>query len=155
MNEHFKPILNFSLQFFYLIILSMVLIGCTTYYIPIESFKQQFNGIDSTHLKIVNAIGPIGEKFSYLSNAIDTIYCVDDNNKPFKLLNSPSIEIRFTDNNDDRTIFYFDTVFLQDSLIIGTKSRFIPSFQGIIPIYNVKLIEVQDGKKYFRYSKDK
>lgn len=146
---------NIPLQLVYLIILSMGLISCTTYYIPIKSFKQQFKGIDSTSLKVIEAVGPVGEKFSYPSNLIDTIYCVDDNDKPFKLPNSPSIEIRFTDNNDDHTIFYFDTIFLQDSLVNGAKSRFIPSVRDVISINNVKLIEVQDGKKNFSYSKDK
>lgn len=155
MKEYSKTIFAFSLQFIYLIILSIGIIGCTTYYIPIESFKEQFRGVDSTDLKMVDAIGPLGERFSYPANTIDTIYCIDDNNKPFKLANSPSIEIRFTDMNDNRTIFYFDTVILQDSLIIGTESRFIPLFRDALNIKNIKLIEVQDGKKNFKYDKDK
>jgi len=155
MKEYSKTIFTVSLQFIYLIILSIGIIGCTTYYIPIESFKEQFRGIDSTNLKIVNAIGPFGERISYPANKIDTIYCVDENNKPIKLANSPSIEIRFTNMNDDRTIFYFDTVILQDSLIIGVESRFIPSFRDALNIKNIKLIEVQDGKKNFKYDKNK
>jgi len=154
MKIYYKRFLNVSSKVICLLILSLVLTGCATYYIPIKSFKQQFNGIDSASLKIVDAIGPIGNSFSYSANTIDTIYCVDDNNNPVKLLNSPSIEIRFTDKNDDRTIFYFDTVYLQDSLIIGSESRFLPWVWDAIPIDSVKLIEVQDGKKNFKYSKN-
>ena len=155
MKINIKLYVNLLLKFVSVITLSMIFVSCATYYIPIDSFKKQFKDIDSTNLKMVDAIGPIGERFSYLANTIDTIYCVDNNNKPYKLINSPSIEIRFTDKNDDRTIFYFDTIFLQDSIIIGTKSRFIPSLRDEVPIDSVKLIEVQDGKKNFKYVKNK
>ncbi|MDH3269312.1 MAG: hypothetical protein OEM46_10710 [Ignavibacteria bacterium] len=139
--------------------LLLSLFGCTTYFIPIESFKHQFNGIDSTKLRMVEINVPVvirGVTTNlYPANPIDTINCVDDNNKPIKLENSPSIEIRFTEKNDDRTIFYFDTIYLQDSLIVGAKSRLIPTLRDAIPINNVKLIEVQDGKKDFHYVKNK
>ena len=136
-----------------LILPLFILFGCTTYYIPMQSFKEQFAGIDSTKLREVTTEGPAWNSYTYLANPIDTIHCVDGDNKPFILLNSPSIEIRFTENDDSRTIFYFDQVYVQDSLIVGVKSRFIPSFKGEIPINNVKLIEVQDGKKNFHYIK--
>lgn len=91
---------------------------------------------------------------TYPANPIDTIHCVDENNKSIKLANSPSIEIRFTDKNDDRTIFYFDTIYLQDSLLVGAKSRLIPTIRDAIPLIDVKLIEVQVGKKNFHYIKN-
>jgi hypothetical protein len=149
-----SPIMKPFLSFF----LFLSLLGCTTYYIPIESFKNQFNGIDSTKLRMVEINVPVYingvTSNTYLANPIDTINCVDENNKPVKLVNSPSIEIRFTDKNDDRTIFYFDTIYLQDSLIVGAKSRLIPTEIDAIPLIDVKLIEVQDGKKDFHYVKN-
>jgi hypothetical protein len=145
-------------QLFMSVFLLFSLLGCTTYYIPIESFKHQFNGVDSTKLRIVEINIPVYingiTSNSYPANPIDTIDCVDENNKPIKLLNSPSIEIRFTDINDDRTIFYFDTIYLDDSLIVGAESRLIPTVRDAIPLNNVKLIEVQDGKKDFHYIKN-
>jgi hypothetical protein len=68
----------------------------------------------------------------------------------FELKNSPSIEIRFTENDNKRTIYYFDRVQVQDTLIIGDRSRFLGLRKGI-SINNVKLIEVQDGHKNFKY----
>ncbi len=139
----------------FLLVLMFSTINCTTYYIPIDSFRQQFNGIDSTKLRMVEINVPVtvysSTTSSYPANPIDTIDCVDENNKPVRLANSPSIETRFTEINGDRTIFYFDTIYLQDSLIMGAKSRFLPSLRDAIPINNVKLIEVQDGKKNFYY----
>ena len=135
----------------FIILAFSIFLGCATYYIPMESFKQQFAGIDSTKLRQVTTEGPLWDSYTYLANPIDTIHCVDGNNRPFTLLNSPSIEIRFTERDDSRTIFYFDQVYIQDTLIVGAKSRFISALRGAIPINNVKLIEVQDGKKNFRY----
>lgn len=125
-------------------------ISCKTYYIPVENFRAQFQGIDSTKLKIVNTLGPAGDIVEYPANPIEFIKCVDKDNNPFELKNSPSIEIRFTENSNKRTIYYFDRVFLQDSLIIGDMSRFI-HYRKAISINNVKLIEVQDGHKNFKY----
>lgn len=126
------------------------LFSCKTYYISIESFKEQFNEIDSTKLVIVNTRGPAGDIVQYPANPIKFIKCVDKKNNPFELKNSPSIEIRFTNNNNKRTIYYFDRVFLQDTLIIGDMSRFIRYRKGI-SINDVKLIEIQDGHKNFKY----
>jgi len=128
----------------------MGFVGCRTYYIPVESFKTQFNGIDSMKLRLVHTRGPAGDVADYLANPIDYIKCVDKDNNPFELKNSPSIEIRFTENNNKRTIYYFDRVYLQDTLIIGERSRFF-GLRKDISINNVKLIEVQNGHKNFKY----
>ena len=94
--------------------------------------------------------GPAGDVVKYLANPIEYIQCVDKNNNPFELKNSPSIEIRFTRNNNKKTIFYFDYVYLQDSMIIGDMSRFF-YMKKSIPLNDVKKIEVQDGHKNFKY----
>jgi hypothetical protein len=132
-----------------IIFMFLGLISCKTYYIPVASFKEQFKGIDSTKLKIVSTRGPVGDIAEYPANPIDYIKCVDKNNNPFELKNGPSIEIRFTTKNNKRTIFYFDRIFIKDTLIIGEMSRFL-RFRKSISINNVKLIEVQDGHKNFK-----
>ena len=138
---------------FYILFVTGI-ISCKTYYIPVQSFKLQFNGIDSTKLRLVKTRGPAGDVAEYLANPIDYIKCVDKSDMQFELKNSPSIEIRFTEKNNKRTIFYFDRVFMQDTLIIGEMSRFVRFRKGI-SINNVKLIEVQDGHKNFRYVEDR
>ncbi len=132
----------------------MVLNACKTYLIPVQSFKEQFNGIDSAKLRLVKTRGPAGDVVEYLANPVDYIKCVDKSDMPYELKISPSIEIRFTEKNNKRTIFYFDRVFMQDTLIIGEMSRFVRFRKGI-SINNVKLIEVQDGHKNFRYVEDR
>jgi hypothetical protein len=138
------------LKVYFIVFIVFGLVSCKTYYISIDSFKEQFKGIDSTRLIFVNTRGPAGDVVEYPANPIDYIKCVDKDNNQFELKNSPSIEIRFTENNNKRTIYYFDRIYLQDTLIIGDMSRFIHYKKGI-SINNVKLIEVQDGHKNFKY----
>ncbi|MDR3226907.1 MAG: hypothetical protein LBT56_04475 [Prevotellaceae bacterium] len=126
--------------------------ACTTYLIPIDSFKQQFIGIDSTMLKQVTVQDALGKIYTYLANPIKTIQCMDKAGKPHELENKPSIEIRFTyGEKNKKTILYFDRVFLNDSIITGAPSRFIPSLVKNIPLKEVTKIEIQDGGKKFRY----
>jgi len=133
-----------------IIFVAIVFSGCKTYYIPIDSFNEQFKDIDSVELKTVHTKGPMGDIVDYKTYPIDRIKCFDKNNNPVELVNNPSIEIRITEKNNRRTVFYLDQIFVQDSMIIGDGSRFI-HYSKTIPIDNVKLIEVQDGHKNFKY----
>jgi hypothetical protein len=95
--------------------------------------------------------GPVGERYNYLANPIRTINCVDKQNNPASLNNSPSIEMRVTDTNNKKTIFYFDRIFVNKTYLYGVQSRFISSITKIVPIKDITKIEVQDGKKNFKY----
>jgi hypothetical protein len=96
---------------------------------------------------------PWGFKSAYSTYPIDSIKCVDKNGKPFLLKNGPSIEIRFTDNNNKRNTFYFDRIFVVRDSITGYQSR-IFSIKKTIPLNTVKTIEIQDGQKKYRYVKE-
>jgi hypothetical protein len=95
--------------------------------------------------------GPVGERYNYLANPIRTINCVDKQNNPSSLNNSPSIEMRVTDTNNKKTIFYFDRIFVNKTYLYGVQSRFISSITKTVPIKDITKIEVQDGKKNFKY----
>src|SRR5258705_3546429 len=122
----------------------LLLNSCTTYYMSTDSLKQQFAGVDSTKLKEVELEGggilmPSGN--SYLANPIKTINCTDKEGNPAKLENGPSIEIRFTyGQNNKRTIFYFDQIYVTDSTVTGVESRFIPSIRKTIPLNSITKI---------------
>lgn len=140
------------------IILFAVIIGiivflssCKTYSIPIDSFKQQFSSFDTSDLKEVATRGPAGDVVKYKTYPIDIIRCVDKNGNPAELENSPSVEIRFTDSNNKKTLFYFDLLRVDNTSISGVQSRHMTWIRKTIPISDVKKIEVQDGKKNFRY----
>ena len=95
-------------------------ISCKTYYIPVDSFKNQFNGIDSSKLRIVSTQGPMGDIADYPANPIDYIKCVDKDNNPFELKNSPSIEIRFTEKNnkiyETKSLIEYESIKLKENI---------------------------------------
>lgn len=125
--------------------------SCTTYYLTTDSLRNQFSGVDSTKLRVVTVRGPVGERYKYLANPINEIECIDKSGNPSSLPNSPSIEMRVTEKNGKRTIFYFDRVFVTDSTLSGIQSRFVSSINKTIKLKDIKKIEIQDGKKNFDY----
>lgn len=139
---------------FLILIFVLTFLSCKTYFIPLESFNEQFKDIDSVKLRIVNTKGPMGDVVSYKTYPIDYIKCVDKEGNPYKLRNSPSIEVRITDKNNKKTYLYFDQIYVQDSILRGDGSRFI-YFPKEIPLKDIKLIEVQDGHKKFKYVENK
>lgn len=129
---------------------SLIVSGCKTYYIPMDSFCEQIKDIKSVKLKTVNTMGPIGDIVTYKTYPIDYIKCVDKNNHPFELKNSPSIEVRITDKKNKRIYMYFDKMYVEDSILKGDGSRLI-YYPKQIHLADIKLIEVQDGHKKFKY----
>src|SRR6266446_6772973 len=95
-----------------LIISSMI--SCTTYYIPTKMFREQYAKSDSS--KSINLHYNGKEYFVHSAAAIQTIRCVDKNGNAAELQNGVSIKIRFTDNKNNKTVFYFDTIFMNDTL---------------------------------------
>jgi hypothetical protein len=140
-------------SFFYLVIAATLgfLSGCKSYYIPVQSFKQQLGGFDSTQLITVRTQGPMGEVVAYKTYPLKTITCVDNKGRQVALPVSPSLELRVTSTRGKRSIFYFDQVRVNDTSLMGAQSRFMPFIRKTIPFSSIKLIEIQDGKKRFRY----
>jgi hypothetical protein len=131
--------------------LIIVFSSCTTYYIPLDSFKQQFADLDNSFPKKVTVRGPGGGTVKYETFPMDTIKCVDSKGNPIKLKNSPSIEIRFIYADNKQITFYFDLMSVNDSTVTGIRSRIIPSIRKTIPINTIRKIEIQDGHKDLHY----
>jgi len=84
----------------------------------------------------------------YLANPIAKIQCTDKKGNPAELDNGPAIEIRLTYGKENkRTVFYFDRVFVSDSIVTGVPSRFMPTMRNTIPLNEINKIEVQNGGK--------
>jgi len=129
-----------------LLLVLLVFSGCKSYTIPIDSFKEQFKNINTENYRMVKTENPFGIVSEYKANPIDKIICFDKNNKKVLLRNSPSIEIKFTTKDHKKKTFYFDRIFLNDTIVIGDMSRFINYKKGI-PIDNIIKIEVQDSQR--------
>jgi hypothetical protein len=119
-----------------------------TYTIPLESFKQQFKGLDIS--KEVATCGPVGDIVTYKTYPIDIIKCIDKKGNPVELKNSPALEIRFTDVRNKKIIFYFDLLQVDEISVTGDRSRLIRSKKTIL-INDITKIEIQNGRKLFRY----
>jgi hypothetical protein len=131
----------------------MLLSSCTMYYISVDSFKRQFAGLDTSGFRRVVTKSPWGGKASYKTYPVDSILCVDKKGTPMVLKNGPSIEIRFTDMDYKKTVFYFDRMVVSNDTVTGVRSRIISSLKRSIPLSKVKTIEVQDGRKKYSYVK--
>ncbi|MEQ8546340.1 MAG: hypothetical protein RIC03_00425 [Cyclobacteriaceae bacterium] len=135
------------------ILLIVLLSSCTTYLIPKSSLVEQLGSIDSTQLVNRRVIGPVATQYEYLANPITTIRCVDKNGQSQTLVNSPSIEMRVTETDNKKTIFYFDRTLIQNGQLIGVRSRFAPFVDKQIDLEDIQVIEIQDGQKNFKYAK--
>lgn len=140
-----KPFLLISI-----LSLTLIISSCKMYYIPVDSFKQQMPSIETVNLKQVTTKDPWGHKETYSTYPIDSIKCFDKDGTTYKLKNSPSIEIRFTYDDNRRTTFYFDRIWVVKDSVTGIRSHFL-IMKKSIPLNTVKLIEVQDGHKKYRY----
>ncbi len=129
-----------------------------TYEISPESFREQFNGVDEASLKDISIRNPTqhyddpGLRIKYRGNRIVKIYAVDDNTHRVTLDNSPALEVRITRTNGKRTIFYFDTLYIEQGMLHGNRSRFL-NIYGKIPVDEIKRVEIQNGRKRFKYDK--
>lgn len=142
-------------HFFTLVIITLTVLisSCKIYYIPIDSFKQQLSGLDSSKFRTVTTVGPIGDRVTYKTYPIDYVKCIDRNGNQFVLQNSPALEIRFTDNQNKRITFYFDRIFVNGDVVTGSRSRIISSIKSTVHLSDIKKIEIQSGGKRFSYVK--
>ncbi len=96
-------------------------------------------------------IGNNWRNIKYYSNNVEGLFVVDKKGEELYLRNSPSIEMRVTHINGKRYYFYFDTVILENNVLMGSRSRFISGLTRNIPLDSIVKIEVQDGGKKFAY----
>ena len=137
-------------RWFILLAAAVVMSSCTTYSIPVNSFKEQFAGMKQSGMKEVTVQGPVGERVHYKTFPQDSVDCIDKNGNVIRLEKIPSLEIRFTDSNNKKTVFYFDRMFVTDTSVTGTYSRIL-GLEKTISLGTIKKIELQDGRKNYRY----
>lgn len=130
--------------------IALLCVSCKTYYIPVADFRPMFAG--KTRSRIVTTQSPFGGRTTYSTYPIDVIKCQDKKGNAHELVNGPFIEMRVTDTNGRRTVFYFDKILVSDSMISGEKSRIL-GITANIHINSLKKIEVQNGGKKYSYVK--
>jgi hypothetical protein len=122
------------------------------YTISVSDFKSLFIGMNDDKLRDVTVEGPNHTTFKYQIYPVESIECYDkkDNHKILK--NGPGLEVRFTNLNSKKTLFYFDSIRIQGSILTGSNSRYLDSRRKTIDLNNISKIEVRNIKKGFRYA---
>lgn len=134
------------------IVLLFLICSCTTYTIPIESFKEQMMTAKPENMKDVVINNPLSyTNIKYSSNNIKQLTVFDQDGHKTYLKNSPSIEMRVTQRNGKKYILYFDTVFLENDTLKGGRSRLAQGLKREIPLDSILKIEIQDGGKNYNY----
>ncbi len=122
------------------------------YTISVSDFKSLFIGMNDDKLRDVTVEGPNHTIFKYQIYPVESIECYDkkDNHKILK--NGPGVEVRFTDLSSKKTLFYFDSIRIQGSILTGSNSRYLDSYRKTIDLNKISKIEVRNIKKGFRYA---
>jgi hypothetical protein len=131
-----------------LIVFLSILSSCSTYYLTSQSLKEQLQNIDPN--KINDAydfrLGLLGVALKggkNFYNGIENIKCKDKNGKDMLFKVQSQTGIRLTDSSGKRIQLYFDSIFLRDSLVYGSKSHFITLPVTPMNIDKLTKIEIQ------------
>ena len=128
--------------------------SCKSYYIPIDSFKQQFTITDSSQLKsVILGGGALLYTEKYLTKDIDSFDCIDKKGRHHSLRMSPKLEVAISYQKGKKArkaYFYLDRTYVGKDSVTGYRSRFF-GLPKSIPLQNLKQVKVQNGHKNFYY----
>lgn len=128
-------------------------LGMETYTIPLESFREQFGNMDQLEWKVVKVQTPRGTIRTYKTFPITEVQCLNDAGDTVILSMKPSLEMRITNDRGKRSIFYLDMIRIENDILTGGQSRQLGFIQKTIDLSTVRKIEIQDGKKAYKYLK--
>ena len=120
--------------------------SCKTYYMTPTSLKDQLENIDPNKIKDaydfrLGLVGVALKGGKNFYNGIDKIGVTDKSGNPTKINVTPRTAIRLTNANGKRLQLYFDSIFLRDSLVYGSKSHFITL--PVTPMNIDKLVKIE------------
>jgi hypothetical protein len=125
-------------------------VGCASYTIPVRSFDEQTRAVHRSDLRSrAIQVAYTGTRM-FRVNGIGSVRVEDSDGKALSLPNSPALEVRFTLEDGSTSVMYFDSIWRNDSLVIGSQSRLMPIFDTVT-IPRIRRIEIQDGHKNYRY----
>lgn len=122
----------------------MLLTSCATYHLSTQSLMEQFAS-SQTEKKINVLVAPPYFFFPGIVNGnnLRTIGVLDKHEQPQTLNVTRHMGVKITQNTGKHTIFYFDTLLLQDSTISGSKTHFFTAKIRPIKLANISKIELQ------------
>lgn len=129
-----------------------VLFGSKTYYISIDNLKSLFanknlNPDEKTYVKGHEALNTLlGTKM--FNNQIKELQCFDKKGNQFIISINKSTQIKFVLKNGKKIQLYFDTLYLKDDCVVGSKTHITTVNVSPISIDQISEIQLQ-----FRHSR--
>ena len=126
----------------------LILTSCSTYYMTSSSLKEQLQKIDPNKIEDsydfrLGLVGVALKGGKNFYNGIESVKCTDKKGNEENLKITTNTGIRLTDSTGKKQTLYFDSLFLRDSLIYGSKSHFITLPVDPMNIDKLKKIEIQ------------
>jgi len=118
-------------------------VGCTTYHLTTESLLQQFADVHPEIKKNFIYAFPVVFPGIVTGNSLTEITVFDKNNEEHIIPVTRHTGVRITKKDGTTKTFYFDTLLIQDSTIIGKKSHFIGIDIKPIKLDDIGKIELQ------------
>jgi hypothetical protein len=126
----------------------LCLASCKTYYMTPNSLKEQLQNIDPNKIKDaydfrLGLVGVALKGGKNFYNGIDKIKVTDKTGKSTQINVTAKTAIRLTNSKGKRLQLYFDSVFLRDSLVYGSRSHFITLPVKPLSLDSLVKIEIQ------------
>ncbi len=128
----------------YLLVIA-VLSGCVYPTMTVSSLAEQMQGVNQASMKKVGVKMPSGPSAEYMANTVDSLQCAEE-----KIANGPRLMMRITDKEDNQVTYYFDTVFLEDSILTGSTSR-LEGFKTKVRLKSIEKIQFFDNRLDIKY----
>ena len=111
------------------------LTGCATYQISTASLTDQLNG---------NAVskGYLMAADNVKGNDLEKVKCIDKNGKEIELPVTNRTGVKITKTDNSKTTFYFNTLLIKDSSIVGSKTHFFNAKVKPIKLSDIIKIEI-------------
>ncbi|MCW3121961.1 MAG: hypothetical protein JWQ38_1453 [Flavipsychrobacter sp.] len=126
------------------LMLMVLLSSCATYHLSTESLLRQFANTQEEK-KITVFIAPPFFVFPGVvdGNSLSAITVLDKKEQPHTFPVTRHMGVRITKNNGKRKTFYFNTLLLEDSTIVGSQTHFFNARIKPIKFADIKKIELQ------------
>jgi len=125
------------------LLLSIPLLGCTTYHLSAQSLLQQFANTHKEEKVNVLIAFPFFFPFVVTGNDLTEIKVFDKNGIENILPIAHHTGVRITKKDSKKNTFYFDTLIIQDSTITGKKDHCIGVNINPINLNDIEKIEIQ------------
>jgi hypothetical protein len=109
--------------------------GCASYQISSSSLSGQLTGntVGKGYLLATNAVK---------GNDLKSVKCIDKNGREKQVSVTNRTGVRITKTDNSKTTFYFNTLLIQDSSIVGSRTHFFNDKVEPIKLSDIAKIEI-------------